>query len=370
MRFESDVYDLAVGKHLRGGVEYVIPRELIGYYACAADGYLSLESYEIGKPFDPNRDWNDKSILVHRSGSAGDLLFITPLLRELKKRWPRCQITMHCEARYHWVFKNNPHVDVCVGPPLLREAVDAFDAQIDLESASEFHPQAKTRILTEVYASVAGIDLSEGETLYIPPPDLVERMNKRFPKMATKRIGISLFSDGVLRNYPYQKNIEVIGALLKAGLQVVLFGKSATGIKRTPLFIDLPGEQPTLSWEESTAFMKTCDLVLGPDSSAIHFAGAMGVPSLGLYGPFLAKLRIPSQPATQAIQATGPCAPCFHHGRANIVFPSNGPCNQSKECDVLASIPPWQVIEKIFDMLGLTAEGRAPVPMGRMMSSQ
>ena len=161
-------------------------------------------------------------------------------------------------------------------------------------------------------------------------------------------------SDGVIRNYPYKLSLEVIAALMKNNIQVVLLGKFVTGVKSTPLFLDLAGEKPTVSWEESVAFMKTCDLVLGPDSSAIHFAGAMGVPSLGLFGPFLAKLRIPPQPATQAIQATGACAPCFHHGRGNAPFPPNGPCALTGLCEVLASITPQQVATKIFEMIGVT----------------
>jgi len=139
---------------------------------------------------------------------------------------------------------------------------------------------------------------------------------------------------------------------MKANIQVALLGKTPTGVNRQPLFIDLAGEKPALSWEESIAFMKTCDLVLGPDSGAIHFAGAMGLPSLGLYGSFLASLRIPSQPATQAIQAMGACAPCFHHARKHVNFPTNGPCRLSGQCDVLASITPQQIVAKIAEMIG------------------
>jgi ADP-heptose:LPS heptosyltransferase len=352
MRFESDVYDVTVEEHLKADVDYIIPRELIRHYASASDGHMSIERYQIGRPFNKNLDWNGKRILIHRSGSAGDLLFITPLLRELKAKWPQCQIVFNCEQRYRWVLEHNPHVDQCVSPPLVRETVEAFDAQIDLESASEFSPLAKTHILTEVYASVADIELSDIKTLYSPLPAVAEKVKQRFPKTNIKRVGISLLSDSVIRDYPYSRCLEVIGALMKANIQVVLLGKSATGVKSTPLFIDLAGEKPSLTWEESTAFMQTCDLVLGPDSSAIHFAGAMGIPSLGLFGPFLAKLRIPSQPATQAIQGIGPCAPCFHHGRANSTFPPNGPCKLSGHCDVLAAIPPQQVLAKIFEMLG------------------
>jgi len=354
MQFESGIYDVAIEKQLKCGVDYIIPRELISYYASISDGHLTIQKYDIPNTFDPDKDWNGKRLLIHRSGSAGDLLFITPLIQELKQRWPECRITFNCEKRYVWVLKNNPDVDVCVTPPLLREEINAFDAQIDLESASEFHPLANKKILTDVYAAVPGIELpKDHRTLYTPQPIIVDTIARRYPKTTQLRVGISLMSDGLIRNYPYKNNIEVIKALMGEGIQVVLLGKFKTGIRSTPLFIDMASEKPVLTWEESTAFMKTCDLVLGPDSSAIHFAGAMGIPSLGLYGPFLANLRIPPQPATQAIQGTGPCSPCFHHGRGNEPFPPNGPCKKTEQCDVLASIPPQQVIEKIFDILGI-----------------
>ena len=353
IRFESDIDDVTDGKRLNAGVDYIVTRTLLEHYCIASEGHLSVESYEIEKPFDPNLDWNSKRILIHRFGGAGDLLFITPLLHEIKERWPECHIVFHCEEKYHWVFANNPHVDQCMSSPLMRETVDAFDTQINLEDATEYSPLAKTHTAVDVFAAVAGIKLSDKKTIYSPPPPVVEKVKRRFPKK-TKRVGISLTSNSVIRNYPYKLFLEVIGALMKNNIQVVLLGKSATGVKSQPLFIDLSGENPALSWEESFAFMKTCDLVLGPDSGAIHFAGAMGVPSLGLFGSFLAELRIPSQPATKAIQATGKCAPCFHHGRKHVDFPPNGPCALTGQCEVLASITPQQVATKIFEMIGVT----------------
>ncbi|MDD3029119.1 MAG: glycosyltransferase family 9 protein [Alphaproteobacteria bacterium] len=352
IRFESDEVDVTDDKPLRANVDYVTTRTLLSHYCVACDGCLSVRPYTIEKPFSSEGDWNGKRILIHRFGCAGDLLFITPLLGDLKKRWPTCHLTVHCEQKYHWVFANNPHVDNCLSSPLLREDVDAFDAQINLEDATEYSPLAKTQSAVDVFAATAGLTLSDNKTFYRPSDALVHKMAQRFPRSAAKRVGISLTSNSVIRNYPYKSFLEVIGALMKAGVQVVLLGPAPTGVKRQPLFIDLAGERPRLTWEESVAFMKTCDVVLGADSSAIHFAGAMGVASLGLYGSFLARLRIPSQPATQAIQATGACAPCFHHGRKHVDFPPEGPCRESGQCDVLASISPTQVVAKIIEMLG------------------
>ena len=88
IRFESDVDDVTDGKHLKAGVDYIVTKTLLEHYCIASDGCLSVESYEIKKSFTPDLDWNGKRLLIHRFGGAGDLLFITPLLREIKERWP------------------------------------------------------------------------------------------------------------------------------------------------------------------------------------------------------------------------------------------------------------------------------------------
>ena len=42
--------------------------------------------------FNLNLDYNGKTICLLRGGGFGDLLMLTPLIRELKNRWSTCEI--------------------------------------------------------------------------------------------------------------------------------------------------------------------------------------------------------------------------------------------------------------------------------------
>jgi len=350
LRFENDVPDSDGSETYAAQTDYVTARSLVPHFSSLADGYLRVEPFEVCV-FDPSRDWNDKKILIHRIGGAGDLLFITPLIHDIKTRWPRCSVFVHCKSMYHWVFHENREVEGCLCSPLTRSQIDVFDAHICLEDIIEYNPLAKTKSIIDVYAGAAGIELSSRCLNYAPPEAIVRRMRERFPLIVCHRIGISWRSSSPIRDYPQENFLEIIRHLMLAKIQVVLFGNHFGGIKQVPLFIDTQGVSPKLTWEESTAFMSTCNVIVGPDSSAIHFAGAMGIPALGIYGSFPSRLRIDMQLTTQAIEATGPCAPCFHHVRHGRDFPENGPCLQTGRCEVLASIKPQQILDRIFDML-------------------
>ena len=60
--------------------------------------------------------------------------------------------------------------------------------------------------------------------------------------------------------------------------------------------------------------IKLMDLIIAPDSSVAHLAAGLGVPLVGIYGPFPWDLRIKYYPKTRAFNAPSPCAPCFTHG--------------------------------------------------------
>ena len=56
-------------------------------------------------PDDPNK------ILIIQTAFIGDVIFTTPLIRELKRRWPDSQLTVMVAPRGEFVVRNNPHVD-------------------------------------------------------------------------------------------------------------------------------------------------------------------------------------------------------------------------------------------------------------------
>ncbi len=111
------------------------------------------------------------------------------------------------------------------------------------------------------------------------------------------------------------------------------------------------------TWLETAALISLSDLVIGPDSAAIHLAGCLDIPCLGLYGPFPAEIRTRYYPSCSALEVSASCAPCFAHGPA--------PCSRMKEEDNGVA-PCWQsinakmVVREAEEILGYEPSALCP----------
>ena len=70
------------------------------------------------KPLDASQDWNGKTIMVVRAGGYGDIMLATPMLRELKARWPKCRVVFSCHRSYACLLDGSPWVDAVAPYPL------------------------------------------------------------------------------------------------------------------------------------------------------------------------------------------------------------------------------------------------------------
>lgn len=302
------------------------------------------------RPFDESKDWNGKRILVMRTGGFGDLILLTPVLREIKRRWPTCELAVCSMEDYGQILKNLPFVDRLLTYPLAKEVADTFHAWIFYERAIEGNPRAKDIHMTDLFAEIAGLSGEFDKKPEIALTDsekiAVLEMYPRIPGL--RRICIQAGSQSVARNYPEQGMNAVASALHAKGWEIFIMGaKGELKMDDSERLRNLAAHG--ITFRQSCAVINNADVVLGPDSALIHVAGALGIPAVGLYGPFLHKLRTAYCPTTFSIQGHGPCAPCFHHVNPskNNIFPDNGPCQKSGRCDVLASIKPEQIVAKI-----------------------
>lgn len=306
--------------------------------------------------FTSEADWNGKHILFVRPGGFGDLLFLTPTIREIKKRWPTCKIAVACFDRFRDALANNPDVDAVVKYPVWESMWKAYDAHIWLENIIENNPDALTTHAVDLIAGRVGIELSDKSMRYVVTKDEFKAAVKEFPAKTTerggfllskgqKRVGIQITASGACRQYPHMG--EVAQRLWREGHEVFIFGRPGeikTNEKEGLVNVTALNK----SFRESAAIAMTCDVIVGPDSAFVHLAGALGIPCVALYGPFPWTLRTAYAPKTFALQGVGKCAPCFHHHRpGNGEFPVNCPSAQTGKCEVLGSITVERVIREV-----------------------
>ncbi len=328
---------------------YLVDNNNAGEYMSMWPHAMLINHREL-TPFDPDRDWNDSRVCLIRPGGLGDLMFLTPVCAELKRRWPRIHITI-CTVEFNApVLEHNPDIDAVIPYPL-PESEMTFDCMIPFEEVLETGPHGKEWHAVDVFADVLGLKVTDRQVRLYLTDEEKERMAARCPYTGKKRVGIQLRASALARSYP--RTLEVARLLAEKGREVYIF--NAPGCERIQSnmanIVDVAYLDPSPSFRESCALLLTCDVLVAPDSSLTHAAGALGVPCIALYGPFPWQLRTAGVETTRALQGSAPCAPCFHHQRNLQAWPKNGPCFRSGKCEALDSIEPRRVVAKVEALL-------------------
>ena len=330
--------------------------DVTGGHLIAFSGSGQMTPLVEKRPFDPEKDWNGKSILFMRLGGFGDLILLTPVLRELNRRWPNLKIAVCTMGHYAVALHGLPYVSQIVRYPCSKQIAETFDAWVWLENAIERNPAARTKHMTDLYASIAGLPEDFDNKL----PDYRVSGNEEiwskeaYPRTpGLPRVVIQVGTSSVARTYHRNAMGMVVKQLLNKSWEIYLIGgRNPNGTPEVEVPF-LPGLKnlclADLSFRQSAAVVDQCDAFIGSDSAFLHVAGALGVPAVGLYGPFPWQLRTAYCPTTVALQGTGPCAPCFHHAIANKQndFPVNCPSAHKGFCEVLAGITPDKIVHKI-----------------------
>jgi len=303
-----------------------------------------------GRFFTPSA--NPTAILFMRMGGFGDLVLLTPVLRECKRRWPHAKIGVSTMSFYSPALENLPFVDEILPYPMPVARLDEFDSFVMLENAVEKNPNARQLHMAEVFAQVAGLDsVADMKPAYGLRAEEGVWAASNFPRTIKRRVCIQVVASGRCRTYPRQQTAEVAMGLANRGWEVFLMGKPGdippNESPKWPAIKNLIYQGHT--FRQSCAILAQSDCVLGPDSALIHVAGALGVPAFGLYGPFPWQLRTAHSPSITAISGVGPCAPCHHHENAALrnYFPSNCPSAAKGYCGVLADIKVERIVAKV-----------------------
>ena len=333
-----------LGVHFEPNKWYFTDSATIGALATAVDGKITALPADIDTP----RPADPRKILVVRMGGVGDLLFTTPLLREIKRLYPRATVHFSTVKSNEWILANSGLIDGFYFFPMSaspeNNRVGDYDWVINLENVVEY---TTDKHVVDAFTDHAGVPLSDKTTFYRPLRS-AESFAERFPK-TRKRIAVQLTASSPVRTYAHVGTL--IGLLLNQGYEVATYNFPGQVKIDNPGVIDLAAINP--SFQENVDFLQTCDACIGPDSSIVHFAGALGIPTIGLYGPFPWEIRTAYQQSILAISGRGECAPCFHHGRRGHTFPPGKPCAKTNRCEVLAAIDPQVIVATLQKKIGI-----------------
>lgn len=293
-----------------------------------------------------------KSILFGRTGGLGDLTLLTPILREIKRRWPSVKIAVASIRDLQQSIQNLPFVDELLAYPVSKEVADTYDGWCWLEGAVEKGEDSRTLHSVDCVAKFIGLTLPEDcdkRQAYVVSPKERADIQEAYPRLpGVRRLCIQPKASAVCRTYT--KTGQVIAEFLKEGWEVFLLGRE--GEFKTEPKPGLRCITDGWSFRHRAALVETCDCLLASDSSLTHVAGALGVPCVALYGPFPWQLRTAYAPTTVALTRKEgfPCAPCHHHATPMKPFPDNCPTASKGFCGVMDAIPVEQIVKTVKEI--------------------
>lgn len=329
-----------------------------------------------------NKNLEPKTILVTALGGIGDVLWATTVVRLLKEKYPHARINVNSSGKYLGLWMHNPYISgfAALTEHILPHAIYSQDEAIDFGGCVTANPESTKRHAVDLFIERAGLDVEKKSEKKLPIIRITkkEKLKARDDLYARKIdvlkdtiIGIHLEGSAPSRTWPYVKSQLLAEKLCALGYQVVLFGtnkdfnfitgfqcecgsiyefKTREGIKLMWFHCPDCDKYNTLKMQvrpknahivldkpnirEIIAIISQFNLYIGPDSGLLQAATSQGIPSIGLYGPFDAKVRTAYFDKHRDVQGVCDSGPCFkHQGYCPKGYPS--PCMQDIPVDMV-----------------------------------
>jgi ADP-heptose:LPS heptosyltransferase len=264
----------------------------------------------------------DFPITVKRMAAHGDVLLITPIIRQLAENWPNSPITVETLDVMQPIFAGNPHVKKVVGSALRTRDTMYINLDMSYENKPGKH-------VLDAYAEVANVTLKSRTTELFTP-----RTNEKAGMWVAVHPGPTTW---VGKNWPMDRWNELCRHLRSSGYKVVLVGHGNDIIACDR---DIRGRT---SIDELAREISACDFFVGVDSFPIHVAQAIGVPVVGLFGVTNAScLLTDGSPWVEVADKSVPEYGSRHTNFGNVIIPSKG--------DAMKAISVEMVIQGVLDI--------------------
>lgn len=303
------------------------------------------------------------NMLVLSGGGAGDRVQQTPALRKLSEKLGM-PVTVATNLNECTEWEHLPYIQGLIPwcPPM--ELVSQFDGLCSFENILG-GPDERELHLAELFAKRCHVDLAEekdwrcdytlmGSDFAVTP----------LPPKETTWVVLQIRSNGIGRNWPYAHVIRLAEMLSRLeGVTVILTGKWddcqewSTPVYHWENMLPYPpGDIVNLcghfwSLRQMAVLLSKCDLFIGPDSGPLHIAGALGTPSIGIYGPHTYETRGSHFPTVHPITSLDPTpgtrCPCHFHDDQRQPWL---PCGWNV-CRLMACVTPEAVYQKAVDLL-------------------
>ncbi|HZX48063.1 MAG TPA: glycosyltransferase family 9 protein [Nitrospirota bacterium] len=171
----------------------------------------------------------------------------------------------------------------------------------------------ETRHIVETYFRILerqGFQIKERGRLYIPTPDsAIQEARKFLGGSADRLAGVAPVSGVKIKSLTPEKTVEMIRRLKNISHNIVLFSASKEFSEKVQ---DSAGDIPVtvvgqVDFSLLMGIVSLCSIFIGVDTGPTHLSAALGVPTVGLYGPTSGVITGPYSEHGVAIQSDVEC---------------------------------------------------------------
>jgi ADP-heptose:LPS heptosyltransferase len=291
-----------------------------------------------------------------RMGGIGDLVILSSTLVKRKMKYPDKKITLATLPQYIKVMSKLKGVDYCIQIDDLNRY--SFDEVIDLRYAVEPSNIGPGSLPWVDYVSKDRSDnfdrlcgVNSTRKYFNVPVDNESR--KKFKAMLPTRsgpvIGLNPTSKSPVRVMPPEYVYPLIHKLIRRlDATIIIMGKTEHWNKS---LAELNNDNILNLLDKTTeadliSLTSITDLVITPDTGALHIAAALKKKCLGLFGNIDPRTRTTYYPTVRTIYPKGKlaCVPCWD-------VPGSCQCHDKQGADCMRLITPERICRAVMEMI-------------------
>lgn len=299
----------------------VVPSRIRPYVSSEAKKVPSIRVARIEKLLQTKAP----EIGIIRGEGLGDVIMTLPAIHALKAKFPSSRITYFTNTRYLdgaivKVLRYNPLVDEISDREFLEDS--QFDAVLNLHCPCSAYEQPKCAPINRIdlFAQHMGVTIIDHQPKYFVQQEEVEWGKRVLEKVYREKLMlVQPCASERRRSLDHLKLRQALQTLYNKYRIISVIVTHGSDFQTDTLWENIPGAivLRDLDVRQIAAIMIHCNLVFCPDSSILHLAGALAVPTVGYFGPTDPRARVnyyKNAVALWPIKDHSKCSPCWWIG--------------------------------------------------------
>jgi ADP-heptose:LPS heptosyltransferase len=262
-------------------------------------------------------------VLFERHGGIGDILCTFPSVLALRERHPDAVFVYSVWNCFKSIVQMGQVADYVVEKDWSKDIPKVVIHDYDFcyqPWLEDEKPRGRRHVhLVDDFAQTFGVTLKSRQPKLHLPENLARSLAERvapFRRRTKYVFGIHVGPSWLVREWTTAGWTSLVERLRRTfDCTVIQFGSDVDTTKgpiKAPRIAQTEDWVGKLNLDQSVAALAQLDLFIGIDSGLLHSAGAVGTPTVGLFGPIDPALRLPPETPSIAVTSRVPCLGCHH----------------------------------------------------------